>query len=76
LNVLITGSFNTVLGSTGLQFLTTGSSNVFVGSVLSYCNITTGSSNISIRVGMGSNYTISESNNIIIGTNVEGKICL
>jgi 3-oxoacyl-(acyl-carrier-protein) synthase len=72
LNALTLGNFNMVVGATGLQFLITGNSNVAVGAALSY--ITTGGSNICIRVGVGSNYNSSESNNIIIGTNVAGTI--
>jgi hypothetical protein len=70
LNAITTGNFNMALSMIELQFLTTGNMNVFVGSALSY--ITTGGSNIEVRVGAGLDFTISESNNIIICTNVAG----
>jgi hypothetical protein len=54
----------------GLQFLTTGNSNVSVGAMLGF--ITTGSNNIG--VGAGSNYITSESNNINIGTNIASTV--
>jgi hypothetical protein len=55
----------------GLGLMNIGSAKyVAVGTVLGF--ITTGGSNIDKRVGARSNYTMSETNNIIVGTNVVG----
>jgi len=63
---LTTGANNVCHGLTTLNKLTTGSSNTAIG-VQSLTAITTGSFNVSIGQASGSNYTTSESSNILIG---------
>lgn len=66
LNVITTGAFNTAVGSGSLDQLTTGSRNVGFGET-TLTNLVTGSDNIAIGRGAGSQYTSSESSNIVIG---------
>jgi hypothetical protein len=83
---IATGTVNSAFGSSVLATLTTGASNTAMGwsampaaitggtnCALGYAapaSLTTG--NIAIGFGTGSNYTTSESDNIVIGTSVSG----
>jgi hypothetical protein len=70
---LYAGSNNTGIGNQALQSVTNGNSNTAVGtSALRF--ITNGSENICMGFYAGSNYTTTESNNIIIGHFLQGTI--
>jgi hypothetical protein len=72
-NLTIAGSDNTIIGGASGFSLTNGSANTIVGEgALGF--VTTGSRNTIIGQAAGSNYTSSESSNIIIGYAVPGTL--
>ena len=64
---------NLAIGASALTLSSTGMYNVAVGSP-SLQQLTSGSENTCIGRGTGFNYTSSESNNILIGFNVQGTV--
>ncbi|HVW99249.1 MAG TPA: hypothetical protein VHA52_02245 [Candidatus Babeliaceae bacterium] len=63
-DAIIAANNNIALGANTLGSLTSGNSNIALGSNLG--SLLTGTANIAIGVGSGTNYTSSESNNILI----------
>jgi hypothetical protein len=75
---LNTGGYNSILGSYALNLATTATNNVAVGYSVGKgtmaTGITTGSNNTLLGYQAGNAYTSSESNNILIGSNVAGTL--
>lgn len=63
---VLSATDNTGIGAFALNDLTTGAGNVSLGAA-SLTALTTGINNVALGASAGSNYTSSESNNIIIG---------
>lgn len=70
-NLAMTANDNTVIGGASGTSLTTGSSNTVVGEG-SLTLVTTGNRNVILGNSAAGNYTSSESDNILIGSNVDG----
>lgn len=76
--MITTGSSNTIVGKDAGHLITTGQDNTIIGTSAAFNGIATGlltgGSNIIIGFGTGVGYTGAESNNIIIGTSLGGKV--
>lgn len=71
MKVAVGNTQNTALGVFALKAATSGNNNVSVG-YNSLLNLVSGGSNVVVGEGAGTNYTGSESSNILIGTGVTG----
>lgn len=71
LEIVEGGSWNTAVGAFACSATTSGSYNVSMGP-RSLLNLDSGSNNVAIGYQAGSNYTSSETRNIVIGYNVLG----
>ncbi len=70
-NLTMAGQFNTIFGVSCGGALTNGSNNVMMG-IGALDNITTGSRNVVLGTSTGDFYSSNESDNILIGYNVDG----